>query len=279
VSSTLRNALLWSLLPAVATVGIGVAAVIRPQLGGLTGGVRQFASGAMVAVVAVELLPDLLFAHHLAAMTAFAVGIGLMIAIRWLVGRFGRADEQKGRRGAGLLTEAVVALLISGVVIGGGFIAGFKEGLLLTLALTAEAATLGLAAAGDLAARGVSVSRAVVTMTSLAAWVVVGAAAGTFLLWGQFGVDFDVLFAFGLALPLLRALESLVDPASESSPTRTLALFFGGLLLFLVLAGWLGGRHADHPGGRPDAQQSSVTGSEPADAGGRSACRRRSRSA
>lgn len=248
MDSTLRGALLWSALPAAVLVGVGTAALLRPSLRRLTDGARKFSAGALFAVIAIELMPDLLFSHQFAAMAAFAFGAGLLIGVRWLTGRFGRADGRRAGRTPGLLAEAALGLLVSGALIGGGFVAGFREGLLLSLALTAEAVASGLVSAASLGSAGVSGGRVKVILSGLAALIVCGAIAGASLLWGRSGADFDVLFAFGLALLLLRALESLIDSDSQHSNTETLALFFAGLLLFLLLAGWLGGRHAEHPG-------------------------------
>jgi hypothetical protein len=92
VDSTFRDALLWSALPAAVLVGVGTAALLRPSLRRLTDGARKFSAGALFAVIAIELMPDLLFSHQFAAMAAFALGVGLLIGVRWLTGRFGRAD-------------------------------------------------------------------------------------------------------------------------------------------------------------------------------------------
>lgn len=63
------------------------------------------------------------------------------------------AIEELGRRNkgqAGLITLIAVDVLVDGLVLGLGFAAGEKAGLLLTVALTLEVLFLGLALAAEL---------------------------------------------------------------------------------------------------------------------------------
>jgi hypothetical protein len=153
---------------------IGAAALARPSLCHFSGGARKFSAGALVAVITIELMPDLLFSHRFTAMAAFGAGVSLMMGVRRLARRFGGADGAGAGR-APSPVESALSLLISGALIGGGFVAGFREGLL-TLALTAQAVALGLS---SIASPGFNGAR--VRQCGLAALLVCGAAVGASL--------------------------------------------------------------------------------------------------
>ena len=76
------NALLFSTLPAAAAVIGGMTFFRKPPTPSLLGGVRKFAAGALVGVMAYELLPDLLFGHSAKALLALAAGGFVMFSLR-----------------------------------------------------------------------------------------------------------------------------------------------------------------------------------------------------
>lgn len=247
---TLRQALVYGALPAAVVLVGGGASLLKSLSPGLVSGVRKFAAGALFSIISMEMMPDLLFAHHFEAVTAFAAGVALMVAFKWLTGRLGRAGGERARQPGAVALEAVAYLLIAGLVIGGGFVAGPREGLLLTAAMTAEGLAVGLLTATRLVGAGVGRGTVVAALAALSALIVAGAVVGATLLWGRTRFDVDILLAFGMAALLLLALEAFVESREEESGLQTLLCFFGGLLLFLFLAGQLGGKHVEHPGRR-----------------------------
>lgn len=252
IDATLRTMLIFGALPAIAVLA-GVSALFRVLAPGLVSGVRKFAAGALFAVIAVELLPDLISTHEVAAMLALASGIVVMIAVIWLTGGLSRPTDEAARPRA-VVAKAMIYLSLSGLLIGAGYVAGVREGVLLTSALTVEALHLGLVTATDLNVAGMRRGRVVMILAGLAILIGCSTAAGAALWWGRTGIDFDVLFAFGLGALLVHAMESFVELRGEHSPILDLLLFFLGTVLFLALGGWLGRRHSDHPGRRATTQ-------------------------
>ena len=59
MDNSLRNALVFSILPVAAAVIGGMTFFYKPPTPGLLGGVRKFAAGALFSVMASELLSDL----------------------------------------------------------------------------------------------------------------------------------------------------------------------------------------------------------------------------
>jgi len=242
MDNSLRNALLFSILPAAAAVIGGITSFRKPSTPGLLGGVRKFAAGALFGVMALELLPDFLVAHSSRALLSLAAGGVLMLGVRWAT------------RKLWPLGWDAVQMLIAGLLIGSGFIAGFKEGLLLTSATTVEALAIGLLAASVMIRTEAPHKSAVITVILLSTLIVVGAVVGGVSVWGHLGVDLDLAFVFGMAAPLLWATEGLVETREEYSTDMALIYFVVGILFFLLLAWWLGGKHSEHPGRRTKAQ-------------------------
>ncbi|HZS04793.1 MAG TPA: hypothetical protein VFD58_08155 [Blastocatellia bacterium] len=264
MDSPLRTALIFSALPAVTLLlGGGVALFTRPRPE-LNGAVQKFASGALLGVISVELIPDLIYAHQTAAMIALAAGICLMIGLRWLTGRLTFSDKGRTRLSPAVYFLNSTHVVIASVVIGGGFVVGFREGVLLTSAFAVEALAVGLLTTDKVRSAGTH-TKAVMALVTLAAVIIGGAAAGATLLWGRGRFDIDMVLAFGMAALLLRAIEALAETHGEQSVGQTLVFFCVGFLLFLFLAGRLGGRHPDHPGRRevnPSPTPLPLTGKE-----------------
>lgn len=235
------NVLTFSLLPmAAAVVGAAIAA-FRPPGPRLRSVIQHFAAGVVFSVVAVELLPDILRSHTRAAAfdtaVGFALGVGAMLLLRSLTGEANaERAEGKSRLPTSMLTAIGIDILIDGFLIGIGFAAGAKEGKLLTLALTVELLSLGLATAVALGETGVSRAKNVLTNAALASLIVVGAVAGAALLSMLPANVLEVVLAFGLAALLFLVTEELLVEAHEVPETPlTTATFFAGFLLFLIL--------------------------------------------
>lgn len=168
-----------------------------------------------------------------------------MLVISTLTGGFEEAVSVKGsgegeRRDAklpvGLLVAVAVDLLTDGFLIGIGFAAGAKEGRLLTLALTVELLSLGLAVAVTLGRANRSRGRTITIIALLASLIFVGSISGVTLLKGLSDTALEVALSFGLAALLFLVTEELLVEAHEEHDTPfATATFFAGFLLFLVL--------------------------------------------
>jgi zinc transporter, ZIP family len=129
----LRNALVYSVFPIVITLAGALLVAFKSLPASVANSARRFASGAAFAVIAIELLPDVLRAHSTAGITGFGIGLITMIAAKWLP----RIRERAGRESDHCLPRRLIGagagVPIAGLLIGGGFVAGVREGQLLTL--------------------------------------------------------------------------------------------------------------------------------------------------
>ena len=218
----------YTLIPALATVlGAAVAAVRQPGPA-VTSAVQHLAAGVLFAAVAGEILPNL---KHQQSPIAVIVGGALGVALMLLVKRLG----EKAKGSVGLIATVGIDIVIDGLVLGIGFAAGAKQGLLLTGALTLEVLFLGIAVASKLKQTSGSAGRVVGTVAGLALLLPLGALLGTPVgaLPGPYLAGF---FAFALvALLYLVTEELLVEAHAVPEQPWTTAMFFIGFLGMLVI--------------------------------------------
>lgn len=224
----LTSVLVYTAVPfGAAVVGGALAAWIRfgPAF---TSTVQHFAAGVVFAAAAGELLPDVLHTQSLPPVIVGALAsLALMLFLKWFGNR---------REGAiGLLAATAIDILVDGLVLGIGFAAGPKQGVLLTIALTLEVFFLGLSVAEPLRKTNASARRIVLVTSMLALMLPVGATLG--LLAGNTPEPIQSgLFSFGLIALLYLVTEELLVEAHEKpdSPAIT-ATFFIGFLLLVIL--------------------------------------------
>ncbi len=207
--------------------------------------ILHFAGGVVFSVVAVELLPDVVRTHEpLEIIVGFGLGIAVMLALRQLTDKHESASTGDTAEAAGisfgLLFAVGVDVVIDGLLLGIGFAAGAKEGVLLTLALTVELLSLGLATASTMRQGKTAWIITLLIIVVLALLFVGGGVLGGTLLQGVTSHTLTVVLAFGLAALLFLVTEELLVEAHAAKETPLLtATFFIGFLLFLVL-GMLG---------------------------------------
>lgn len=240
-SAPLTQILLLTLIPVAATILGGVVASFRPPGPRLRSFVQHFAAGVVFAAVAGELLPQITAGHQpLGVVIGFALGVGVMLAVRVLAGRLAPEEAQEGgaglRSSTGLLTVVGIDILIDGLLIGVGFAAGERVGTLLVVALTLELLFLGLSVAASLVGRGASRSRTILTVAGLSLLVIVGGLIGGTLLQGLSGLPLEIVLSFGAAALLFLVTEELLVEAHEvrETPLITSAFFLGFIALYLV---------------------------------------------
>lgn len=232
--------LVYTLAPFGATILGGVSAAFFAPGPVLRTSIQHFTAGVVFAAAASELLPDIVRRHRpIETAVGFALGLGLMLVVRWL----GRRAERAGAGGGipvGLLATIGVDVLIDGLLIGIGFAAGEEVGLLLTVALTAELLFLGLAAAVAFRASGGSPKRVLFLTAGFALLVPLGSTAGSIIAGAVSPETMELLLALGLVALLYLVTEELLVEAHEQPETPfTTAAFFVGFLL-LLLARMLG---------------------------------------
>lgn len=238
--SVLLRVLLFSLLPATLLLAGGALALWRAPHQAWRSAVLHFAAGVVFSVVAVELLPDIVKTHRpLEVALGFGGGVAAMLGVRHLT-EAGKEGEPKSAPNAGLplglLAGVGVDVLLDGLLLGIGFAAGQKEGVLLALALAVELLSLGVATSLELNRAGASRTRALGALGGLSLLFVGGAALGGSLLQGLRAEWLELVLSFGLAALLFLVTEELLVEAHEDAETPLLtAAFFGGFLLFLLL--------------------------------------------
>lgn len=199
--------------------------------------ILHFAGGVIFAVVGVELIPDILKNDHALAVTlGFGLGAAAMLAIRYMLPEGG--DESGGATGVpkAMLVGTGVDLIIDGLIIGIGIAAGAKQGLLISIALSVEAVSLGLATSATLGQRRLSRLAAWGVTAGLGSLFVIGAVVGGIPLQGLEGPWLDGVLSFGCAALLFLAAEELITEAheqAEDTPWMTGA-FLGGFLVILL---------------------------------------------
>lgn len=232
--STIIHALTYALIPAGVLLLGGLVASVRPPGKQLTSYLQHFAGGVVLAALTTELLPDIMHRHRaIAATIGFAVGTGLMLAIRAIFGEEHESEgEEKpdGEVGGSMIAAIGIDLFIDGFLIGLGFAAGARTGLLLTFALGLEVLFLGLSTSGG------KPSRTLVRMVAFAIALLVGAAAGAGLATQLDDLMMEGALAFGAAALVYLVTEELLVEAHEVKETPwSAAMFSAGFLAIMIV--------------------------------------------
>lgn len=133
---------LFAFVPMIVSAIGGTYAVLRPPGPKLTSAVQHLAAGVVFAAAAAELLPDAIQRGTIWPVVAGAiVGVLVMLGLRSI--------ERFARGPTGLIGAAAIDALIDGMVLGLGFAAGQKQGLLLAIALAVEFLFLAVSIAAD----------------------------------------------------------------------------------------------------------------------------------
>jgi ZIP family zinc transporter len=233
--------ILFALIPVVLLTAGGVIALIRPPGAALKSVILHFAAGVVFSVVAVELLPDMIRIHDpKSIIIGFTAGITAMLLIKRYTEKL--ADKEQAESGGrktlpwGILIAIGIDLLLDGLLLGIGFAAGAKEGILLAMALALECFSLGMATVTTLLESSLSKKTVIVILLALGAMFILGAIIGLYLLHYTGDKVLEVILSFGSAALLFLVTEELLVEAHEEkdSPFFT-AAFFGGFLIFMIL--------------------------------------------
>jgi len=237
MSSPVVQVVLISAIPVGAAFLGALAAALRPPGPMVRSSIQHFAAGVIFSVVAVELLPEVRRVHDpFEVGWTFAAGVVFMLGIEEAAKRFAPPVEHGAARGpsAGQLVPIGVDLLLDGLLIGIAMTAGLKQGILLTVALTLELFSLGLAMALTFGSATMPVR--ILAPTAIACLMVVGAVLGRVFLADASVHVLAGLLSFGCAALLFLVTEELLIEAHESADNAlTTAMFFAGFLTFLLL--------------------------------------------
>lgn len=251
----LARAVAYTLIPVAATIAGAAGAAIRPPGRRITAAVQHLAAGIVFAAVALELIPPVRDRGAGVAVIGFSSGIVAMYALQRITERLESPDRSPASATtgandetptdaalpAGLMTAIAVDVFIDGLVLGAGFAAASRTGLLLTIALTLELVFLGLSAAGALVAAGVPAMRTVAACAGIGLLLTVGTAAGVIALDGASPDVLGVMLGFGAVALMYLVTEELLIEAHEVQETAwATALFFVGFLIYLLIAEAIG---------------------------------------
>lgn len=132
-----------------------------------------------------------------------------------------------------------IDVLLDGLLIGVGFAAGERIGLLLVIALTLQLLFLGVSVAASLNHAGYTRRRSFAAIAGFGALIVVGAALGDLLLAGLSGLALEIVLSFGAAALMYLVVEELLVEAHEIKETPVITVSFFAGLVALYLLEWL----------------------------------------
>lgn len=221
-------------VPVSATLAGAAVSIRRPPGAVARSHVHHAAAGAVFAAVASELVFDLIERQRLWPVAiGFTLGTVAMLALRSFAER---VEAGGGDDSTSLLAAMGADVLIDGFVLGIGFAAGARGGLLLTAALTLELVFLGLSIASALGGEKTRPRRIIATTGGIALLLPLGGVLGALL--GGIDILVDPILAFGAAALLFLVTEELLTEAHEDegaeTPTAT-AAFFAAFLAILLL--------------------------------------------
>lgn len=215
----------------------GVLAAYRPPGPAVRSAIQHFAAGVLFCALATELLPDVVHRRMpVVTIGGFALGVAAMLGVKWLTENFGQKVIRKVKYPTSLLLTLGIDITLDGLLIGLGFAAGAKQGLLLTIALTLEVLFLGISGAAALTRGGTAPGNIIAITSGFAGLLLAGAGAGAMVLTGASATVLDAALSFGLAALLYLVTEELLVEAHETSETPLLtAMFFVGFIVLLVI--------------------------------------------
>lgn len=204
----------------------------------------HLAAGVIIAVVAVEVMPEAIgSAPSWVLAMAFVLGGGLYVLVEAGVTRWQRRKEESAGTGAWMVYVAVAADLVGdGLLIGAGSAVSGELGLLLAVGQVIADIPEGFAVIANFRDKGVSRARRLLLSASFVVPVVGAAALAFFLLRGRSETVQMTALVFVSGLYILAAVEDMLEEAHESAgDTRWSAFsFLGGFALFLLVSAGLG---------------------------------------
>lgn len=240
--SELWVVILLALLPGAGNLAGGMVAEFWKTSPRLLNWALHAASGIVIAIVAVELVPNALgaLAGWWIAL-AFACGGGAYILLESQVERMQRGDDGAGRRRMWMIYAAVAIDLTSdGLMIGAG--SSVSPALALVLASGQILADVpeGYAAVANFRAKNVPRVKRILFSASFLIYVVSAALASYFLLRNAPEALKLAALVFVAGLLTVAAVEDMLEEAHEAQADsrRSVVAFVGGFSLFtLVSAG------------------------------------------
>lgn len=226
----------YALFPAIA-IPLGSVIAIASNPGDKTRSmIQHFTAGVVFAALATELLPDLVHRRMpFVTLIGFGLGVAVMLGMKSLAEKIGENKISDAGQPTSLIVVLGMDVALDGVLIGLGFAAGQKQGLLLTIALSLEVLFLGVSASAALGKAKASRTRILLVAAGFALLLLLGALIGAMVLNTVSGAILDAILAFGVAALLYLVTEELLVEAHETPETPIqAAMFFVGFIALLT---------------------------------------------
>ena len=246
-------ALAMALLPAFGNFAGGVVAEIIPTTRRMLSRALHVAAGIIVAVVAVELLPEALAgAAPWLVVLGFCAGGAFYMLLEWVLDRFqggsgGKTGEQiKGDSAAGpwmVYAAVFIDLFSDGLMIGVGSVVSFGLALVLAIGQVTADVPEGFATIANFRDKGIARSKRLILSASFVIATLLGATIGYWLLRDQSEALKLTALAFTAGLLILAAVEEMLGEAHEVAEDSKVsaAFFIGGFALFTLVASYFEG--------------------------------------
>lgn len=242
-----------ALLPALGNFAGGVLAEIVPTTRRTLSRALHIAAGIVIAVVAVELMPEALEgAAPWLVVLGFCLGGASYMLLEWGLdrlqngggGQMGEMAEGGSAAGPWMVYAAVfIDLFSDGLMIGAGSTISLSLALVLALGQVMADLPEGFAAIANFRDKGVARFKRLVLSASFAIATLLGATIGFWILRDQSEALQLTALAFTAGLLVLAAVEEMLGQAHEAADDSRLsaAFFVGGFALFALVASYFGG--------------------------------------
>lgn len=227
----------YAFYPAVAVLLGGVVALVRTPGESIRSAIQHFTAGVIFAALATELLPEVMHKRMpLVTIAGFSLGVIVMLGMKHFTEKLGQKGISQTKRPTSLILTLGVDVALDGMLIGLGFAAGQKQGLLLTIALSLEVLFLGMSASAALSKAEISRKMILLIVALFAGLLLSGSLIGAVLLSVASGAMLDAVLAFGVAALLYLVTEELLVEAHETPETMfQTGMFFVGFIVLLVI--------------------------------------------
>ena len=222
------------LIPAVVVALSGVLTLVWHPSHQARSLIQHFAAGVVIAVLAVEVLPELTREHapNWVLISSFAFGVFFMYMMKIFSEHLEAKAATSGSEGMniGLISTVFIDAAVDGLIIGAGFAASKETGFILAIGLSVEMLFLGL----SLVSNTMKGWRIVVLTTLLGIDMIASILLGSYFLTGASPAVISSILAFGVAALLYLVTEELLIEAHtvEEKPTSVLWLFSGFLMFW-----------------------------------------------
>ncbi|WP_031511330.1 ZIP family metal transporter [Streptomyces megasporus] len=239
----LGTVLLLALVPAAANLAGGVLSEVLPSSGRLLSAALHLATGIVIAVIGLELMPRALEADPAwAPLLAFIAGAGLFLGVDRFAGHL-QARSASGGSAApyAIYSGTALDLFSDGILIGTGTVIDPTLGLLLALGQAPADLPEGFATTAALRRARVSRRGRLISAAAFALPVLTGAALGYLALRDAPDLLTLSVLAFTGGALLSVVIEEMIPEAHEAAESRWDSFYLvTGFALFAAVTTYLG---------------------------------------